>query len=179
VSAMNAPPYVAASPQRSLHQTLIGAAATLLGLAFAWGATGIPSEAGYAGIGPNFLPWLVAVALLVCGAALLWQARSGGFRNFDEPNGAERGDWDALAWISAGVLLNAAAIERIGFVISCALCYLFAVRGLRRAEGRPAGGLRGTTMDFATGFLIAAPAYWLFTKLLAINLPGLTGTGWL
>ena len=31
----------------------------------------------------------------------------------------------------------------------------------------------------AHGFLIAAPAFWLFTKLLGINLPGLTQTGWL
>jgi len=165
--------------QRNLHQTLIGAAAIGLGLVYGWGATGISSEAGYSGVGPNFLPWLVAVLLLVCGGALLWQARSGGFRNFDPPSGAERGDWDALAWISAGVLLNAAAIERVGFVLGCALCYVFAVRGLRRSEGRATGGLRGTALDFVTGFLIAAPAYWLFTKLLGINLPGLTGTGWL
>ena len=25
----------------------------------------------------------------------------------------------------------------------------------------------------------AAPVYWMFTKLLAINLPGITSTGWL
>ncbi len=168
-----------ATRARTLHQTLIGIGAIALGAVYAWGATSISSEAGYAGIGPNFLPWLVAVLLVLCGALLLWQARSGGYRNVDEPSGAERGDWDALAWISAGVLLNAAAIERVGFILSCALCFVFAVRGLRRSEGRPAGGLRGTAMDFATGFLIAAPAYWLFTKLLAINLPGLTGTGWL
>jgi putative tricarboxylic transport membrane protein len=164
---------------RNLPQTLIGSGAIVLGLAWAWGATGISAEAGYAGIGPNFLPWLVSVLLVLCGALLLWQARTGGFRELEEPSGAERGDWDALAWISAGILLNAAAIERIGFILACALCYLFAVRGLRRSEGKPAGGLVGTARDFATGVLIAAPAYWLFTKLLAINLPGLTGTGWL
>jgi putative tricarboxylic transport membrane protein len=33
--------------------------------------------------------------------------------------------------------------------------------------------------DFVTGFVIAAPAFWVFTKVLSINLPGLTGTGWL
>jgi putative tricarboxylic transport membrane protein len=27
--------------------------------------------------------------------------------------------------------------------------------------------------------LIAAPVYWLFTQLLAVNLPGLTASGWL
>ena len=29
------------------------------------------------------------------------------------------------------------------------------------------------------GVLIAAPVFWLFTKLLAIQLPGLTASGWL
>jgi putative tricarboxylic transport membrane protein len=29
------------------------------------------------------------------------------------------------------------------------------------------------------GLAIAGPTYWLFTKLLGINLPGLTGTGWI
>lgn len=166
------------APARSLHQTLIGAGAMLLGIGFAVGAIGIPGEAGYGGVGPNFLPWLVAVSLLACGAWLTWEAQHGGFRGLPARAG-ERGDWDALAWISAGVLLNAAAIERIGFILSCAFCYTFAVRGLRRAEGRPGGGLTGTLQDLLTGMLIAAPAYWLFTKLLAINLPGLTRTGWL
>ena len=36
-----------------------------------------------------------------------------------------------------------------------------------------------TLVDAATGIAIAAPVYWMFTKVLNINLPGLTGTGWL
>ena len=50
---------------------------------------------------------------------------------------------------------------------------------LRGAEGRPAGGLAQSAIDLGTGLAIALPVYWLFTKLLAINLPGLTGTGWI
>jgi putative tricarboxylic transport membrane protein len=165
---------------RNLPQMLIGGGVLLLGIAYAIGAVDIPGEAAYAGIGPNFLPWLVALLLVGCGALLVGQAARGGFPAVDEPaESAARGDWDALAWISAGVLLNAAAIERIGFVVGCALCFVFAVRGLRRSEGRPGGSLRRTGFDLATGLAIAAPAYWLFTKLLGINLPGLTGTGWL
>jgi len=85
----------------------------------------------------------------------------------------------ALAWVSAGVLANAALVTRIGFVLSCALCFALAVRGLRGAEGRPAGGVRQTLVDVVGGSLISLPVYWLFTKLLAINLPGLTGSGWI
>ncbi|WP_284615118.1 tripartite tricarboxylate transporter TctB family protein [Aquabacterium humicola] len=167
-----------ATARGSVHQTLVGLGAVLLGIAYGIGAVAIPGEAGYGGVGPNFLPWLVAVALVGCGGWLAWEAQHGGFRGVAEGS-VERGDWDALAWISAGVLLNAAAIERIGFILSCACCFAFAVHGLRRSEGRAGRGLRGAVADLLTGMLIAAPAYWLFTKLLAINLPGLTRTGWL
>jgi putative tricarboxylic transport membrane protein len=161
------------------QQTLVGSGTIILGAALAYGAASISAEAGYAGVGPNFLPWVVSVVLLLCGVLLVWHARSGGFREMEEPSGAPQADWVAMAWVSAGVLANAALLTTIGFILSCTLCFMLAVRGLRGSEGRPAGGVRQTVLDFATGFLIAAPAFWLFTKLLAINLPGLTGTGWL
>lgn len=161
------------------HQTAIGVGVMLVGGAMAWGATGISSVAGYAGVGPNFLPWLVAVALVVCGLWLVWEARTGGYRLAEAGSGAERGDWPALLWVSAGVLLNAALITTAGFVLSCGLCYVLAVRGLRLSEGQAGGGPRGVLVDAGVGLAIAAPVYWMFTKALAINLPGLTGSGWL
>jgi putative tricarboxylic transport membrane protein len=165
---------------RSLtSQTLVGCGAIGVALVMVYGALSIPSEAGYAGVGPNFMPWVVATALLICGLGLLWEARTGGYRELEEPTGSARGDWVSLAWVSAGVLANAALITTLGFVLSCTLCFALAVRGLRIAEGRSAGGPRQTMIDTLTGTLIAAPVFWLFTKLLAINLPGLTSTGWL
>jgi len=161
------------------HQTLIGAGALVLGALMALGAWSIPSAAGYAGVGPNFLPWLVSVVLMVFGVWLIVHARSGGWREMDKASGAAAGDWPALAWVAAGVVANAALITTIGFILSCTLCFMLAVRGLRSSEGKPHGGARGLVMDFVTGFLIAAPAFWLFTKLLAINLPGLTASGWI
>ena len=161
------------------HQTLIGLGVGLVGLLMAYGATQISSDAGYGGVGPNFLPWLVAVVLVVCGGFLVWEARSGGYRHAEAPSGAAQGDWRSLAWVSAGVLLNAGLITVVGFVLSCALCFVLAVRGLRLSEGKAGGDLRATLIDSAVGLAIAAPVYWLFTKLLAINLPGLTGSGWL
>jgi putative tricarboxylic transport membrane protein len=170
----------AAASARKLHQTLIGLAALAIGVAMAVGASAIPSQAGYAGVGPNFLPWVVAVVLTACGLWLAVDARRPeGWRDVDEPSGAARGDWLALAWVAAGVAANALLITRIGFILACTLCYMLAVRGLRGAEGKPHGGARGLVIDFVTGFLIAGPAFWLFTKVLGINLPGLTGTGWI
>ena len=161
------------------YQTALGAGAMLLGAGLVAGALSIPSQAGYAGVGPNFLPWVVAIVLLLCGVMLVLEARSGGFREMEEPSGGEHADWHAMAWVAAGVLANAALITIIGFVLSCTLCFMLAVRGLRLSEGKGAGGVRQVVIDFVTGFLIAGPAFWLFTKVLAINLPGLTGTGWI
>jgi putative tricarboxylic transport membrane protein len=160
-------------------QAAVGGGALAVAGVLVYGALQIPSDAGYAGVGPNFLPWLVALALGVCGMLLLWEARSGGFRDLEEPSGAPRGDWVAFAWLSAGVLANAALIETVGFVFSCALCFALAVRGLRVAEGKPGGNARVSVQDGVTGIVIAAPVYWLFTQVLSVNLPGLTGTGWL
>jgi putative tricarboxylic transport membrane protein len=162
-----------------MHEAALAAGVLAIGALLALGALAIPGQAGYGGVGPNFLPWLVSAALLVCGALLLREALSGGFREREEPSGAASGDWVALAWVSAGVLSTAALITRVGFVIACALCFALAVRGLRGAEGRPAGDAAQTAIDLGTGAAIALPVFWLFTKLLAINLPNLTGTTWL
>jgi putative tricarboxylic transport membrane protein len=116
---------------------------------------------------------------MVCGSWLVYEARTGGWRETEPAPGAARGDWTSLAWVVAGVVANAALITTIGFILACTVCFMLAVRGLRAAEGKGHGGAKGLAMDFITGFLIAAPAFWLFTLVLGINLPNVTGTGWL
>ncbi|MES2584463.1 MAG: tripartite tricarboxylate transporter TctB family protein [Pseudomonadota bacterium] len=164
------------------YQTIVGAGVCLVALGLAWGAVGIPADAGYSGVGPNFLPWLVSVALLLCGAFLTYEARSGGFRDMEEGDGDGDGDkpyWPGFVWMSAGLLLNAALITKLGFILSCALCFVMAARGLRNAKGPSTDGARSWVMDTVVGLLIAAPVYWMFTKFLAISLPGLTTSGWI
>lgn len=160
-------------------QALVGGLVLLTGLGLAFGALSIPGEAGYGGVGPNFLPWLVAGVLTLCGGLILREVFTGGFRQMEAPAGAAHGWWAGLVWVSAGMLANAALITTIGFVLSCALTYLLAVQGLRRAQGQAAAAPRVLLVDLVTGLAIAAPVYWIFTKFLAINLPGLTATGWI
>ena len=170
------PPPARPTSRTLCWETLVSLALVAVGGALAWGALDIPSEAGYGGVGANFLPWVVALALVACGGVLLWQARRGGFRDMEAVDGDEQPHWPAFVWVSAGLLLNAALIEHLGFLLSCALAYVLAVQGLRRAYGKPHDTW---LMDVVTGLLIAAPVYWMFTKFLAINLPGLTSTGWI
>ena len=164
---------------KSSAQTAIGAGTLALGALIIVGATMISTEAGYGGVGPNFLPWVVGVALVLSGGFLVYEARSGGFRQMEEPSGAATGDWQGFAWVSAGILLNALLITTLGFILSCALCFVLTVRGFCHAEGRLDLSPRAWLFDAAIGFAIAAPVYWMFTQLLGINLPGLTSTGWL
>ncbi len=167
-------------------QTLVGLGVMALSVVIIVGAWGFPSSAGYSGVGPNFLPWLVGLALLLSGVLVVWEARTqGGYRNMEEPTGAEHGYWPGFAWMSVALLANAALITTIGFILSCSLCFVLAVRGLRSADhnGGVAQASRGwvaqTLRDAGIGFAISAPVYWMFTKLLAINLPGLISTGWI
>lgn len=160
-------------------QTAVGIGVLLVGLFLAYGATSISSEAGYGGVGPNFLPWLSAIVLIICGGWITWEARTGGFREMDAPTGAVETYWSGFVWVSAGLLLNASLITSIGFILSCTLCYVMAVQGLRRAAGQPGVNQPRTWLvDAVTGLLIAAPVFWMFTQFLAINLPGLTESGW-
>jgi putative tricarboxylic transport membrane protein len=81
--------------------------------------------------------------------------------------------------VSSAILLNAATITTIGFILSCTLAFVLAVRGFHQSQGRldlsPAAWIKDTLV----GMAISAPVFWLFTKLLGINLPGLTSTGWI
>lgn len=170
------------TPSQSAHrpgQLAVAVGALIVAAVLAYGATDIPSDSGYAGVGPNFLPWVISAALAICGVMLVWEVWRGGYRSMPEPSGAARGDWHSLAWVSAGVLLNAALITTIGFILSCSLCFVLAVRGLRASEGKPAGNVQQTVRDAVVGVLISAPVFWLFTKLLAVNLPGITASGWI
>ena len=159
-------------------QTIVAAGVVLLGLGLAAGAVSIPSAAGSGGVGPNFLPWLVSIALMVCGAFMVWETRSGGFSAMGEPDNISP-CWSGFAWVSSGLLANAALITTIGFIFSCTLCFVLAVQGLRSAEGKADLKPSRLAKDALIGIAISAPVFWMFTQFLAINLPGLTSTGWL
>ncbi len=77
-----------------------------------------------------------------------------------------------------GAAAQCGADHHHGFILSCTLCYLLAVQGLRRAGGQAGvNAPRTWVTDFVVGLLISAPVFWMFTKFLAINLPGLTSNG--
>lgn len=141
-----------------------------LGTATAIATARLPGEGGYAGIGPNFMPGVVAAGLIACGLWLLYEVFTGGWhaRPADDP--AERGDHafhgPGFFWVSAGLGAHMALIGHAGFVIAGAL--LFA--GVARAFGSSR-----IARDLALGSAMALVVFLFFVKFLNVNLPA----GWL
>ena len=158
----------------------IGIGLIVLAVVYAIGAMSIKVQIGYSGVGPNFLPWVVASALALCGGTLCWQAASGGFRDYSDPADNVKPGLPGWAWVSVGLIANALVLTTLGFVVSCASLFVLASRGFRTSMESPAKPwLTQTMIDFATGIAIAAPVYWMFTKGLGISLPGLLPGGWI
>jgi putative tricarboxylic transport membrane protein len=154
--------------RRSRAELALSAGVLGLGV-FAAVVTGrLPGEGGYAGIGPNFIPAVVAAGLLVTGGWLLWEALYGGWRNRAEPDeGAEHAfHAGAFGWITAGLFAHMALIGWAGFVIAGAVLFPCVARAF---------GSRRVARDAALGFALSLAVFLFFVKLLNVNLPA----GWL
>ncbi|HUQ28392.1 MAG TPA: hypothetical protein VM051_07350, partial [Usitatibacter sp.] len=58
-------------------QVAVAAGVALVGALILWGAAYLPTEGGYAQVGPGVVPRIVAVLILVLGAFLLREAFTG------------------------------------------------------------------------------------------------------
>src|SRR6218665_4221405 len=103
------------SPSRPL-QTLLGAGLALLALLLAWVASTVSSEAGYGGVGPNFLPWLVSAALLVFALLCVLHSLTGGLRDLQAGSGAERAHWQGFLLVSAAFLPHSPLIPTLALI---------------------------------------------------------------
>lgn len=170
--------------RRSHAEIALSAGVLGLGVFAAVVTARLPGEGGYAGIGPNFIPAVVAAGLLVTGGWLMWEALFGGWRNtsaggssapLDPP--APPGDAahdvaehafhaGAFGWITAGLFAHMALIGWAGFVIAGAVLFPCVARAF---------GSTRVARDAALGFALSLAVFVFFVKLLNVNLPA----GWL
>lgn len=154
--------------RRSGAEVALSLAVLALGAGVALGTAFLPAQAGYARIGPNFIPAVVAFGLIVAGAFLLVEALGGGWRSMPEP--AERTEHalhrGAFAWISGGLVAHMALMQWAGFVLAGAVLFACVARGFGSARA-----LR----DALVGLALALGVFLFFVRVLNVSLPG----GWL
>lgn len=141
-----------------------------LGAAVAVGTAQLPSAGGYARIGPNLAPAVIAGGLIALGLWLGYEALSGGWRNATPDDPVERGEHafhlPAFLWVSAGLVGQMLLIHRAGFVIAQALLFACVARAF--------GSLRWPR-DLGVGLLLGLAVFLFFVRFLNVNLPA----GWL
>ena len=112
----------AAAPRRSPAEAALSIGVLLLGVATAVGTAMLPSEGGYARIGPNFMPGVTGAGLILLGVWLLYEVLSGGWRNMPPQDAEARGEHAfhplAFAWVSVGLFAHMALIQSGGFVLA-------------------------------------------------------------
>jgi putative tricarboxylic transport membrane protein len=141
-----------------------------LGIAVAVGTSQLSSAGGYARIGPNVAPAIIAGGLILLGAWLTYEALSGGWRNAIPDDPEARGEHPfhigAFIWVSVGLIAQIFLIHSAGFVLAQAALFASVARGFGSAK--PA-------RDFAIGLILGLAIFLFFVKFLNVNLPA----GWL
>jgi len=142
----------------NLPHILVAAGILLVGGLAAWQASVIPKSAIYATVGPHIFPWIITAFLLILGIGLLLAAFRGGWAHEQDGTITEFG---ALGSVIAGLVLNAALIEYIGFILASTLMFTLVARGF---------GSKQSLRDAAIGFALAFIAYIGFDRVLSYKI---------
>lgn len=154
----------------SIAEAMLSLGVLALGVATAVRAAALSGEGGYAHIGPNFMPAVVALGLIVCGLWLLVEVFTGGWRERPSDIPEERGDHafhaSGFIWITLALGAHMALVGSAGFVLAGVVLFAGVARGF---------GSTRWVRDVAIGALISVGVFLFFVRFLNVNLPA----GWL
>lgn len=159
-----------AAPRRSTAELALSIGVLALGVGTAVGTAMLPTEGGYARIGPNVMPGVAGAGLILLGIWLLYEVLTGGWRNMPPQDAPARGEHvfhlPAFAWVSVGLFVHMALIQTGGFVLAGTALFACVARGF---------GSTRLARDLAIGFAITLAVFAFFVLLLTVSLPA----GWL
>ena len=144
-------------------QAALAAGVLVIGVLVLWGSMSLATSGGYAQVGPGVVPRIVGGVIVLLGALLLREAFTGGFRGVDEA--AEEHlpmDWQAFAWVTAGIIGYGLLIEHAGFIIASTLLFTLVARGFYS---------RRWLLNAAVGLALAAVVFAIFNYGLGLTLP--------
>jgi len=149
---------------RSRAEVALSLGVVALGIGVAAVTATLPSEGGYAGIGPNFIPAVVAGGIILLGVWLAAEAFTGGWRKASEHEPVF--EKNPFLWVSAGLFGHMALIGWAGFIVAGTVLFACVARGF---------GSRRIARDIAIALVLTLGVYLFFVKLLNVGLPA----GWL
>lgn len=139
---------------------VIGCGLLAVAAIVAWQSWELRASFGSQTLGPQMMPFLVGLLLVLFGGLTIVAGLRGSFPARD---GA---DWSNVAWIGGGLAAMILLIKTAGFIPAGAVLFAATARGF----GSTRAGL-----DLAIGAAAALFVYLFFVKLLGLTLPsGLT-----
>lgn len=135
---------------------IIAAALALLGVVIAWDAMRLGTGGAYARIGPQTIPFVIAVCLGLLAAWTVLEAVRGDFPE-REPQ-----DLQPVAWIVGGLVAQLVLIRFVGFSMATAVLFALTARGLSRVS---------LPFALAFGLVLCTLIWFLFARLLSLTLP--------
>lgn len=122
----------------------------------AWDASRLGAGGAYARVGPQTIPFAIAIYL---GGLSIWTVFAAFRHDFPQ---RERQEWVPVLWIVGGLLAQIALIKVTGFSIATGILFAMTARGLGRVS---------LPLALLSGILISALIWFVFGRLLQLTLP--------
>jgi putative tricarboxylic transport membrane protein len=151
-------PMAQANKQRRPDWAALVIAAGLMALALlvAWDASRLGAGGAYARIGPQTIPYAIAICL--AGLAV-WTVIAAYRHDFPE---REQQDFPPVLWIVGGLIAQMALIKYAGFSIATGVLFAMTARGMGKVS---------LPLALLSGILISGFVWFVFARLLQLTLP--------
>ena len=135
---------------------VIAAGLLALALLIAWDASRLGAGGAYARIGPQTIPYVIAICL---GGLAVWTVIAAYRHDFPE---REQQDLPPVLWIVGGLVAQMALIKFTGFSIATGILFAMTARGMGKVS---------LPLALLSGILISAFVWFVFARLLQLTLP--------
>ena len=151
-------PMAQSNERRRPDRAALFVAVGLLALAalVAWDASRLGAGGAYARVGPQTIPFAIAICL---GGLSIWTVFAAFRHDFPQ---RERQEWVPVLWIVGGLLAQITLIKVTGFSIATGILFAMTARGLGRVS---------LPLALLSGILISALIWFVFGRLLQLTLP--------
>lgn len=142
----------------TLPHKIVAAGVLFIAALALWQTLAIPKAALYATVGPDVFPKIITAFLFACGIGLIMAAFRGGWAQDQDGTLTE---WGSLGYVALGLVLNAALIEYIGFILASTIMFGLIARGF---------GSTQWIRDASIGLALAVISYVGFDRVLGYKI---------